>query len=424
MPDGTPDDPEFDTFASSLDDMLERVSSSTRVEQSAREKEWVAPARPTSRPQVDPTLIPASAPELATAAPRPSAASAVSARSFDRGKLTWGIVALVAIGALFAWMGPRFDASPSPPLVIEQLPPPAAGLVRPQSSSPRRVAVSSTSATRIDAASLPVIESDPDASTETVMLRELRQGAAENDSGATPSFAITRYDSLPPPSRGWNVLVPLAVEEVYALVPVTSHLREIDDLRGRRINVGAPGSPRAKSAEALYRALFDQALPPAPLRATSKEVALLALLRGEGLDAMLLFDGQPSSWLAALPVETRLQLRLLRFEATRASGQRALQSYLATSVTPTLVTEPAPVATLGEVTFLVASRGQATSPELVHRLCERLPALQVVGHPKWRDIDPTSLLPVSLPRPADIASAVQACATSRSSSTPSSKAQS
>ena len=217
--------------------------------------------------------------------------------------------------------------------------------------------------------------------------------------------------------------MPLAVEEVYALVPVTSRLRELDDLRGRRINVGAPGSPRAKSAEALYRALFGQPLPSAPLRSKSKEVALRALLLGEGLDAMLLFDGQPSSWLAALPVETRLQLSLLRFDPTRASGQRALQSYLATSVTPTLVTEPAPVPTLGEVTFLVASRGQATSPDLVRRLCERLPALRAGGHPKWKDIDPAALLPMRLPRSPDIASAVQACATSRISPTASSESR-
>ena len=149
----------------------------------------------------------------------------------------------------------------------------------------------------------------------------------------------------------------------------------------------------------------------------SKEVALPALLRGEGLDAMLLFDGQPSSWLAALPVETRLRLRLLRFDPARPSGQRALQSYLATSVMPTLVTEPAPVPTLGEVTFLVASGGQATSPELVHRLCERLPALRTAGHPKWKDIDPALVLPVRLPRSPDIASAVQACATPHSSPT-------
>ena len=419
MPDGTPDDQDLDAFASSLDDMLERVSSTTRVEQEAREKEWQAPGKRAPHSYVAPKANPALAPmpNPTTAAHRPVSVSAVSAKPRDRVRLAWGVVALVAIGAVFAWMSLRFDASPAPTLAFKQLPAPAAGLVRPRDSSPEQAAASSTSAEEVGATPLPAIASDPDASTETVMLRELGHGSDAIATGQTPSFAITRYDSLPPTSRGWNVLAPLAVEEVYALVPVTSRLQELDDLRGRRINVGAPASPRAKSAEALYRALFGQPLRPAPLSSMSKEVALPALLRGEGLDAMLLFDGQPSSWLATLPVETRLQLRLLRFDRTRSSGQRALQSYLATSVTPALVTEPAPVPTLGEITFLVASRGQATSQELVRRLCERLPALRAGGHPKWKDIDPAALLPVRLPRSPDIESAVKACTTTRSSPT-------
>jgi hypothetical protein len=263
-----------------------------------------------------------------------------------------------------------------------------------------------------------MIAVDPDASTEAIMLGQLRQDSTANATAATPDFAIARYDALPPASRGWEMLMPLSVEEVYALVPAASRLRDLDDLRGRRINVGASGSPRARSAEALYRTLFGQPLPPAPLRAASKDVALPALLRGDGLDAILLFDGQPSSWLAALPVETRLQLKVLRFDPTGPSGKRALQAYLSTSVAPKLVAELAAVPTLGEVTFLVALRGRATSPELVHRLCQRLPALRAGGHPKWKEVDPALELPVRLPRSPDIASAMQACAPSRGSSTP------
>ena len=418
MPDGTADDLEFDAFASSLDEMLERVSSTTRAEQEARDREWPAPVKRAPHTGAEAKPIPMYAPATArTSVPPPALAdSAVSAKPHDRGRLAWGVVALVALGAVFAWAALRFESSPASSLALEQLPPPAAGLVR--------ASASSDSAIKVDATPLPAIASDPDASTETLMLQQLRQGSATSTANGTPSFAIARYDSLPAASQGWDVLVPLGVEEVYALVPVTSRLRELDDLRGRRINIGELGSPRAKSAAALYRALFGQPLPAASLRSASREVALQALLRGEGLDAMLLFDGQPSSWLAALPVETRLQLKVLRFDPTRASGQRALQSYLATSVMPTLVTEPAPVPTLGEVTFLVASRGQANSPELVRRLCERLPALRAGGHPKWKDVDPTLELPMQLSHPPDIASAVQACALSRSSSTSSSGVQS
>lgn len=448
MPDVPHDDLEVDAFASSLDDMLERVSSATRAEQEARDKELQAPAKRTPRPRIEPTAMPASA-KAAVPTPTPAGpgtAPRVGIAAPGNRRRAWGVVALVAVGAVVAWKGLRFDAAPELQLTLGNLPPTAAGSVSsapaalPASPAPVAVAptptttpttsttttataaTTATMSTNVAPAPFPAIASDPDASTEALMLAQLRQGSAANAASGAPSFAIARYDSLPGASQAWRVLVPLGVEEVYALVPAMSRLRELDDLRGRRINIGVPESARAKSAEALYRTLFGQPLPPSPLRAAPKDAALAALLRGEDVDAMLLFDGQPSSWLAALPVETRQRLKVLRFDPTRASGQRALQSYLSTSVNPSLVGEPAPVPTLGEVTFLVASRGEATSPELVRRLCERLPSLRAGGHPKWKEIDPSIQLPLQLPRPPEIASAVQACAASRSSSTPSSGA--
>jgi hypothetical protein len=242
------------------------------------------------------------------------------------------------------------------------------------------------------------------------------------DGLAAPAFAIARYDTLRPASPGREVLASLGVEEVYALVPAASPLRELGDLRGRRINVGAPGSPRATSAEALYRTLFAQPLPTARWRAASRDAALPALLRGEDLDAMLVFDGQPSAWLAALPVDTRLQLKVLRFDPGSPAGLRALRTYLSTSVAPALAAEPARVPTLGQMTFLVGARPEAGAPDLVRRLCERLPALRARGHPKWKDVDPTLQLPLPLPRSSAVVPALQACATSASPSTPSSGA--
>jgi len=322
-------------------------------------------------------------------------------------------------GGVLAWVVLSSNEFLAPPLALETLPPTAAG---PAGAAPRRppqVVRASVPAIQAAAAPLPAIASDPDASTEALMLDQLRSGSAASGAAEASSFAITRYDSLPPASRGWNVLVPLAVEEVYALVPATSRLRDLDDLRGRRINVGAPGSPRAVSAAALYRTLFGQALPPAALRAASKDIALKAMLRGEGLDALLLFDGQPSAWLAALPDDKRLQLRVLRFDPDRASGRRALQAYLPARVTPPLAAERTAVPTLGQVTFLIASKEQAAAGDLVRQLCRRLPALRAGGHPKWNDIDPASPLPVRIPTSPDIAPALEACTMSRSSSSPS-----
>lgn len=385
MPDGSHGDPDFDTFESSLDEMLERVSASTRAEQEAREAE---------------------SPASSSAAPKPKLRS--------HARLPWGVAALVALGAIVAWTGPWFHAPSAlaPALAFEQLPPPAAG--------PGRVSPSRPPAP-VAAASMPAITIDPDASTEAVMLEQLLQDSMTGAVSA-PAFAVARYDTLQPAPRGWELLAPLSVEEVYALVPATSRLRELADLRGRRINVGERGSPRARSAEALYRTLFGRPMPLAPLGAASKDVALPALLRGEGLDAMLVFDGQPSAWLATLPVDTRLQLKVLRFDPNGSTAKRALQAYISTSVTPALASERAPVPTLGEVTFLVATRQEAQAPDLVRHLCERLPALRAGGHPKWKEVDPALQLPVPLPRSSGLASAASACSISRGSSTPSSGA--
>ncbi len=189
-----------------------------------------------------------------------------------------------------------------------------------------------------------------------------------------PPRAIARYDTLRAASPDWRVVAPLNIEEAYVLVPVTSRLRDLDDLRGRRINVGAPGSARATSGEALYRRLFAQPLPASSLRSVSKDAALQALLAGDGLDALVFFDGQPSAWLESLPGETRRRLKVLSPQATSAAGRTALQSYLPATIAPTLANDRTPVETLGEVAFLVASP-QATRPaQALHDLCERLPA--------------------------------------------------
>ncbi|MBC7665828.1 MAG: hypothetical protein H7276_18910 [Caulobacter sp.] len=427
MPDVPHGDSESDSFTSSLDDMLERVSAATRAEQEARENELRTPETRTARTFTEPAVTPAAAQAAAAArtGARADATTLLDVNVFGIRQRAWSVVGVVALGAVVAWTALRFGTPPGVQLTLENLPPTAAG--SPSSApatpaAPAPVAVASMATPNIAPAILPAIANDADASTEAIMLEQLRAGSATSAATEAPLFAIARYDSLPAASQAWRVLVPLAVEEVYALVPATSRLRELDDLRGRRINIGVAASPRARSAEALYRTLFGQPVPPSPLRAAPKEVALPALLHGEGLDAMLLFDGQPSSWLAALPVETRLRLKVLRFDPTRSSGQRALQSYLSARVDPPLVGEPAPVPTLGEVTFLVASRTTAASPELVRRLCERLPALQADGHPKWKEIDPAVQLPLQLPPSPEIASALQACETSRRSSTPSSGA--
>lgn len=397
MPDRPHDDARSDAFQQSLDDMLERVSDSIRAEHVVRDRMRVAHAKRAAR-----VPAPVRAPVGPSAAVPPVARDRGAAR-----RVALGAVALLGIGAAVAWTVPWQPVPETSAMRYESLPPPAAG--RPQAAplAPRPA---------VERATLPAIAVDADASTESLMLDQLGRaggGATAADAAATagapPAFAIARYDTLHATGREWHVLAPLHVEEVYAIVPVASPLRGLGDLQGRRINVGEPGSARATSGAALYRELFGRELPGSTFRSAPRDAALRALLNGDGLDALVYFDGQPSMWLESLPVETRRRLRLLGAEPGGTPERRALRTYLRTSLASGLSPDGKPVPTLGEVSFLVAAPQAARTPRLLQDLCERLPLLRARGHPKWKDVDPTLQLPVNLQRAPELTQALQAC---------------
>jgi hypothetical protein len=255
---------------------------------------------------------------------------------------------------------------------------------------------------------------DADASTESRMLDELtrsvgsRGGAA--DAGIPSRFAIARYDTLPAASADWHVVATLGTEEVYALVPVGSSMRHLGDLRGRRINVGPDGSARAVSGAALYRALFGASPSRSDGSALPRDDALRQMLAAGEPEALLLFDGQPSSWFAALPASTRHALRLLRLDLGEPAGRRALQHYLPGRLAPGVDEDSAPIPTLREVTFLIAPSSARNVAPVLRALCDHLPALRLDGHPKWREVDPALSLPIGLQRPARLDAALTTCA--------------
>ncbi len=391
MPEFSDDDLEADAFELSLDEMLDRVSAATRAEW----EEIAAPAPRTARPPLPPRTG--------------AEASTPAGRSMHR--FAWPLLALLAVGGGAIWQARRDVPRAAAPVSYDKLPPPAAG---------RHEAASSPDTAPV--AQAPPLRAlvDADASTEALMVAQLHraggaagEAAAPSQSASAPTFAIARYDTLPTAWPAWRVVAPLNVEAVYALVPAGSPMRELGDLRGRRINVGAPGSARALSGEALYRTLFEQPLPPSPWRSASRDAALQALLDGNGLDALVLFDGQPSAWLASLPAGTRGRLKVLRLPATGAAARKALQAYLPASVEPGLANDPAPVATLGEVAFLVASPDAVRPAQAARDLCERLPELRAHGHPAWREVDPTVRLPLNARRASELEPALQACRATR-----------
>ena len=393
MPDISDDDLESDAFELSLEEMLERVSAATRAEWEARDGAQTTPANRSPRPPLAPRA------QVETPAP------AQAPRGAPARRVAWPLLALSALGLVAMWAGHRHGAGEAAPISYESLPAPAAGHPASAAATTRRP---------VEHAPPLQVAVDADASTESLMVGQLNGagGAAGQPapaSASAPAFAIARYDTLQAASSDWRVVAPLNVEEVYALVPVTSRLRDLGDLRGRRINVGAPASARAISGAALYRTLFGAPLPATSLGSASKDVALRALLDGEGLDAMLLFDGQPSAWLESLPMETHLRLKVLPLQAGSPASRRALQAYLPATVAPTLANNRAAVPTLGELTFLVASPQVARPQQALRALCEQLPSLRARGHPKWNEVDPSLQLPLNVQRASGLDPALQAC---------------
>ena len=258
---------------------------------------------------------------------------------------------------------------------------------------------------------------DADASTESRMLDELARAIGAPGSAAAAAMparlAIARYDTLPVTGADWQVVATLGTEEVYALVPAGSPLRHLGDLRGRRINVGPDGSARAASGAALYRALFGESPSRSASSALSRDDALRQMLANGEPEALLLFDGQPSTWFAALPASTRHALRLLRLDPGEPAGGRALQRYLPGHLAPGVDDGGTPIPTLREVTFLIAPASTRDAAPVLRALCDHLPTLRLDGHPKWREVDPALNLPTGLQRPGQLAAALTTCAPAR-----------
>jgi hypothetical protein len=312
-------------------------------------------------------------------------------------------LALAAVAAIAGWGAYHAmpGATPAAPVAsIESLPPTSAGpvpatVLAPHDVVPGRPALD--------------VAIDADASTESRMLDELTRSVGAP--GTASRFAIARYDSLPAASADWQVVATLGTEEVYALVPLRSTLRHLGDLRGRRINVGPDGSARAASGAALYRALFGASPSKSTASALPRDVALRQMLATGEPEAVLLFDGQPSSWLAALPADTRHGLRLLRLEPAEPAARRALQRYLPGRLASGIDGDGDSIPTLREVTFLIAPASARDVAPLLRALCDHLPALRLDGHPKWREVDPGVSLPTGLQRPEQLDATLAHCAT-------------
>lgn len=407
--------------------------------------------RPDTRPPAGPPagrpaeLSAAATPAAAPVPPTAAATAADAQRRRAAAVLALGVLLLVGV------LAPTWVQSPAPggaPASTRQdagrveaaldAEPPAAG--PPASTRPAPVAPTW---------SIDQLPGDPAGPARHRLLAALalagdsRAGAGAVTDREAAALHWRGYDLLaaqpgdPAPSGrapAWQWLAPLPLQRLSVVVRSDAPWVSIDDLRGRRLNVGPAGERRALSGERLMAALVG---PPAgaagPLEGLDRrprDEALQALLRGDAdaPDAVLLLgsdDSRPSADIAdvtgitaiasppdaadlaaARAPDAAARWRVLPVQAGAPSTRRLLQQYL--------LDGPAGAGALAVQDLLVAP---ATAPadvlaQAVSALCQVWPALQAAD-PDWPP--PPSGAPAARragpwPMTAAVAEAWQRCA--------------
>ncbi|HSW21972.1 MAG TPA: TAXI family TRAP transporter solute-binding subunit, partial [Burkholderiaceae bacterium] len=223
---------------------------------------------------------------------------------------------------------------------------------------------------------------------------------------AEATLAVWRHDALlsargsqSPPLR---VLAPLFSEQVQIVVRSDAPWDYVREIKGLRLNIGPPGSARARTARTLYESMFGAPLAPERVNELDEAAALRHLLRRDGpIDAMVVVSELPL--LNRLPPDARAQLRELPFDANDGRTAGALQVY------PLKRRSAGERPRLAVSSFLVT--GAAPHPyedalqTLVVAVCRAQPALQARGSLLLRGFaqgeQPEVGWPYVLPRRAD-----------------------
>jgi TRAP transporter TAXI family solute receptor len=194
--------------------------------------------------------------------------------------------------------------------------------------------------------------------------------------------------------RPLRVVLPLFTEEIHFVVRADSPLRFVDDIREARINLGERGSGSALTAAALYRLMFEAALPDARATHLNDEDALVSLVTDRSIDVVVIVGGQPLRLLEDMKPEARQHVKLLRYGDDQPSRDRVLRRYTVTTLRadsyPNLLTRDIDV--LAVRTLLMSGEdGTGPSRDAVARLaaaiCRDVDRLRRHGHPKWREVD-------------------------------------
>lgn len=222
-------------------------------------------------------------------------------------------------------------------------------------------------------------------------------------------FAIVQYDALvykalldPALKDQIRVIFPLYNEEIHILVRRDAEINSLQDLEGKRINVG-PKETGPWITSSIIRALEELSWQDSNLL---PQDALLALVEND-IDGMIYTVGQPWGLAQMMDAETASQIKLLDYQSEE------LAPYFSSSVIPA-DTYPGQSQDVGlhatkaiMVTYNYEDGGDGKPArfsryyeqiyDLVGAIVENLDDLRKNGHPKWKEIDPLDLSKVNWP---------------------------
>lgn len=191
-----------------------------------------------------------------------------------------------------------------------------------------------------------------------------------------------------------RLLAPLYNEEIYFVVRSDSSYNSLHDIKNARINVGPLKSGTALTTTALYRLLFDEAIPDDKAVFLSYEEALVKLITDQSVDVVAIVAAAPARLLAEMKPQARRYVKLLKFDPTRPNSNAVLMVYGEATVRatnyPNLLDEDMPGLSLKSYLVAYGIHDGETDTQLARLMrawCQNLPRMSAEGHPKWREVE-------------------------------------
>lgn len=208
-----------------------------------------------------------------------------------------------------------------------------------------------------------------------------------------------------------QVMLPLHQEEIHVIVPRTSKLKYIHELRNQRVFMGRPGSGPYITGQELFRMMFkekpnvidaDSFHRGDPQPTLEIELALSGLVNpgdvaGVGIDAVLLVGGQPFSAVAALEKSKTVaaNYKFLTVDPENPITKELFGPYRLTKLDnnyyPELLRGSASGDTLAVQAYLVTvalgePKRRAFVEQFAEKYCKKFDALVADknSHPKWK----------------------------------------